>query len=133
MEMQEFDAWLVSLKTSIEGCDVDAFLDLFADELLYRESPFSAPLKDKPALREAMQKVMPLREDVAFGYEVISVSGDGGWAHFELQFTRQGTDDPVRIDGILQARFRSASCIELNQWQERLEPGQGDLMRDFDA
>ncbi|MEQ9315234.1 MAG: hypothetical protein RLN72_05235, partial [Henriciella sp.] len=95
---------------------------------------FQPPRRGKVNLQMAIEEMKRVRRDSAFKTEFIRTDEGAGWAMWANSFTRAGTDDPVRLEGILKASFdEDGFCHEFRQWWHRLEPGQGDLMRDFDA
>lgn len=81
-----------------------------------------------------MRQITANRQDAAFKAQIIHLDGLTGWAEWSSSFTRLGTNDPVRMDGILKAAFDTDQrCTEFRQWWHVNEPGQGSLMRDMDA
>ena len=129
-----FEAWLERLKRALDKMDADAFADLFTVDALFYEAPFNAPRKGRSAIRSAIEEMATFRSESTFSANVIGMEPDAGWAMWENSFTRAGTDDPVRLEGILKASFTSDElCRDFQQWWHKLEPGQDDLMRDFDA
>ena len=130
---KDFERWLSAYGDALSKGDVDTVLGLFSEDAHYREGPFDAPRRGQEDLRTFLEKELPPQDDPVFDFEIICVSGESGWAQWTYRFTREGTDDPVRINGVLKAALSEKKCTELQQWQNRLEPGQGDLMRDFDA
>ncbi|HIG22039.1 MAG TPA: nuclear transport factor 2 family protein [Henriciella marina] len=128
-----FDNWLQTFGQSWSALDSDCIVELFSEDVSFYWTPFEAPSKGRTALLAAMRERLSRQKDPVMDFEVITTNEDGGWAHWTASFTRDGTDDPVRIDGVLKATFRGTECSEYRQWQHVLEPGQGDLMRDFDA
>lgn len=134
MDEDAFLTWLSRLKLAIETTDPESFVALFSDDVIFYDAPFQAPRKGRVALQMAIEEMKRVREDSSFKSEFIRMDEGAGWAMWANSFTRAGTDDPVRLEGILKASFHDDGlCREFRQWWHKLEPGQDDLMRDFDA
>ncbi|WP_300378901.1 nuclear transport factor 2 family protein [Henriciella sp.] len=133
MGRKAFQDWLFAYGAAWEALDPDAYLPLFTDTAEYHWAPFEAPKSGHEEIRSALKEAMSRQEAPQFSYKLITVEGETGWAEWACRFTRKGTDDPVRIEGILKAVFEQGKCCEFREWWHVLEPGQGDLMRDFDA
>lgn len=107
---------------------------LFSEGVSYRTTPFEVPVTGRAALKHYFDKELSLRHDTQFKASKIAIEDQVGWARWSCTFTRRGTEDPVRQEGILRVLFEeSGLCKDFRQWWNALEPGQGDLMRDFDA
>lgn len=128
-----FANWLQSFGQSWSALDSNRIVELFSEDVSYYWTPFGAPSQGRAALLADMQERLSRQKAPVLEFEIITTSDDAIWAHWTALFTRDGTDDPVRMDGVLKAKFRGSECSEYRQWQHVLEPGQGDLMRDFDA
>ncbi|QYJ00301.1 nuclear transport factor 2 family protein [Thalassovita mediterranea] len=128
-----FANWLQPCGQAWSALDSIRIVELFSEDVSFYWSPFDAPSEGRTALLAAMQERLSRQKDPVLDFHIIAISDDAGWAHWTASFTRDGTDDPVRMDGVLKATIRGTECCEYRQWQHVLEPGQGDLMRDFDA
>lgn len=129
-----FHAWLHAYGAAWEAGDADAYLPLFAEEAVYHWTPFEAPRRGHDEIRAALVTVLERQSDVSFRFEIIAVTGDTGWAKWDAGFLREGTAYPVRVDGVLSARFDADDkCVEFREWWHALEPGQSDEMRAVDA
>ncbi|WP_084396143.1 nuclear transport factor 2 family protein [Henriciella aquimarina] len=134
MNTEAFQSWLTAYGAAWEDCDPEAYMPLFSEDAAYHWTPFEAPRKGHAEIREALSRAMETQKDPDFSFEIISFDGKTGWAHWTCSFTRKSIDEPVRIDGVLCAEFDEAGkCRVFREWWHALEPGQGDLMRDFDA
>jgi hypothetical protein len=133
LKRELFEDWLSAYGRAWASLDPQEYGQLFADNAVYYWTPFDAPLRGHEDIAKALAKVFGQQADPDFRSQVIGVLDNSGWAHWTCHFTREGTDDPVRMDGVLKAVFKDGKCAEFREWWHRLEPGQGDLMRDFDA
>ncbi|MGB3624188.1 MAG: nuclear transport factor 2 family protein [Henriciella sp.] len=134
IDQDHFLTWLSRLKVAVEKPDAEDFVALFSDDVTFYDAPFQAPRRGRLALQMAIEEMGRNRSGSTFKTEFIRTDEDAGWAMWANSFTRAGTDDPVRLEGILKASFdEDGLCREFRQWWHKLEPGQDDLMRDFDA
>ena len=134
MESSVFFQWLLKLGQAIEETDPEAFAALFSEDAVFYEAPFQPPRRGRMAIHMAIEDMAAARDDSRFSHEIIRTEPNIGWAMWATSFTRVGTNDPVRLEGILKASFQDdGTCFEFRQWWHRLEPGQDELMRDFDA
>lgn len=134
MDENQFLTWLSKLKLAVEGIDPESFVALFSEDVVFYDAPFQAPRRGRVALQMAIEEMKRVRQDSSFKTDFIRTDEGAGWAMWANSFTRAGTEDPVRLEGILKASFdEDGLCHEFRQWWHKLEPGQDDLMRDFDA
>lgn len=134
MEIEEFSHWLSRLQKGLEAGDAEALAALFVEEARFYDTPFQPPKRGRVEIQMFLETEARQRIGVEFDAEMIDFGDQTGWAAWSTNFTRAGLDDPVRMEGILKAVFTSdGHCEELRQWWHVMEPGQGDLMRDFDA
>lgn len=116
MTSYEFDSWLKKLKKAWENRDPQAAADLCAENLEYLETPFSEPLKTKKEVLEEWKSVEN-QKDVSLSYEIISIFGNHGIAHFSATFTRIPSSKKVHLDGIFQVKLDENNlCTEFRWW-----------------
>ncbi len=134
MEIAAFSQWLSALRKGLEAGDAEALSALFSQDALFYDTPFQAPKRGRVEIQLLFEAEARQRVGVSFDHEMIDFGEDVGWAAWSTGFNRAGLDDPVRIEGILKAVFKpDGTCVEFRQWWHIMEPGQGELMRDFDA
>lgn len=134
MKEEEFQQWLGKLGEGLEKGDAEAVSMLFATDAEFHDAPFIAPRRGRAAIQAAFQEEIEQRRDSRFSFDIIRYAPRNGWAMWSNAFTRAGTNDPVRMEGILNAQFGGDGlCCNFRQWWHLMEPRQGDLMRDFDA
>lgn len=134
MRPEGFQTWLSKLCGAVESADPGGVAALFSQDVTYHEAPFLAPRHGRGVVRSLLETEMHQRRDSTAAFDAINFENDIGWASWSLSFTREGTEDPVRLEGVLKAEFGpDGLCMRYRQWWHILEPGQGDLMRDVDA
>lgn len=134
MKDEALRAWLDGFSEMHESKSAGMLVELFASNAVFHVSPFQAPLSGLESLMRYFDDILGIRREGHFNSETIYVDGRAGWAHWTSSFTREGTDEPVRQEGIMKVLLdEAAKCTELRQWWHALEPVQADLMRDFDA
>ncbi len=131
--VETFSQWLEQSRICLLGSNSDALISQFSHDVQICTTPFEAPRRGAAALSQLISEVLPKQQELDLQFQTIGFRDKTGWAHFSCSFTRPGTDDPVRFDGVLQLHFTGSHCHKLSAWWHRLEPGQGDLMRDVDA
>lgn len=130
----DFESWLSAYGAAWEALDAEAYMPLFTDDAAYHWSPFDAPKRGHDEIRAALKTALERQIGPEFSFEIIMAGGDTGWAHWACGFIRAGTDYPVRIDGVLKARFaEDGRCCEFREWWHALEPNETDAMRAVDA
>ena len=133
----DIDAFMQGYKAAWEGRDEALLCRLFADDAIYRNTPFAAQ-RGHAAIAQYWQRVK-LQEDIHLAYEILARTPDGGIAHwhvtyqvaseelFKIWAASTGTNllarapgDPLprlALDGILAASFDHAGlCRECRLW-----------------
>ncbi|WP_300391972.1 nuclear transport factor 2 family protein [Henriciella sp.] len=129
-----FTEWLAAFSNRYAESAPESLAELFSEDVDYHHTPFEAPVRGQHALTQFFRDTLELRRETSFKAETIHEDSAVGWAKWSSTFTRKGTEDPVRQEGVFKVVLNDVGvCVELHQWWNSLEPGQGDLMRDFDA
>jgi hypothetical protein len=123
-----FNKWLAAYGQAWEEGDVQKAADLFAEDAVYRETPFEEPLKGKDAIRAYWQDgAGSTQEQVNFDYRILDVRRNEGIAHWQAKFRRVNSGNFVELDGILVAEFDdSGLCTDFQEWWHRRETHNGD-------
>ena len=123
-----FNKWLTNYKSAWEEGDPQKAADLFSEGACYQVTPFTDPIEGKESI-QGYWKAGPARnqKDASFSYSIISVRGNEGVAHWQVNFQRTGSNKFVEMDGILVAEFDdSDSCTDFKEWWHRQETGHDD-------
>ncbi len=133
MTIEEF---MRGYKAAWEARDERLFCALFAEDGIYRNTPF-AEQRGHGQLAQYWQRVK-LQEDVVVSYEILAANAGAGIAHWHVTYqvaseelfriwaastgtnlvARQAGDPLPRmaLDGVLQARFADGACAECRLW-----------------
>lgn len=124
MDAWEFDAWLANMGRAWEERDPDRAAELFADDALYYETPFSEPLRGREAIRAYWAEVPEAQDNVSFRYEVVAVAGEVGIARWWASLDRVSSGVHAELDGVFVLTFSaSGRCSEFREWWHRVETG----------
>ena len=123
MTETQFRAWLDAYGRAWQQGDAKAVMTLFAPGAAYHETPFDPPLVGLDAIHDYWKAgAGQTQTDVVFNYEVLSVAGILGIAHWSATLVRLPAHTSVRLDGALAARFDSGGrCAEFREWWHRQE------------
>lgn len=93
---------------------------LCADDVLYYEDPFQDPYKGRTAVRNLWEEVPKTQKDITFTYEVISVLGQLGIAHWSASYTKIFSGERVVLDGVFFVKLNEKGlCQEFHMWWNR--------------
>ena len=123
-----FNKWLTNYGSAWEEGDPQKAADLFSEGARYQVTPFTDPIEGKESIR-GYWETGPAgnQKDVSFSYSIISVRGNEGVAHWQVNFRRTGSNKFVEMDGILVAEFDdSGACTDFKEWWHRQETGHDD-------
>jgi uncharacterized protein (TIGR02246 family) len=110
-------AWLESYEDAWETLDADKAAALFTEDATYRDNPYADPYRGRQGIHEYWTTVTGDQRDVDFSYEVLSVSGDTGIAHWHSEFTQKSSGSGVVLDGIFVLEFTPEGlCRMLKEW-----------------
>lgn len=118
-----FNKWMAKYGQAWEAGDAQGAADLFAEEAPYRVTPFDEPLEGREAIQAYWQAGPGTgQKDVQFSYRIVSVQGDEGIARWQVGFQREDSDNIVKLNGILIAKYDdSGLCTEFEEWWHRKE------------
>ena len=140
----DIEKFMQGYKAAWERRDETLFCALFASEGEYHNTPFA--VQTGHVELAAYWRRVKLQEDVTLDYEVLASSPGAGIAHWHVTYrvaseelfriwaASTGTSLPARkpgdplprmvLDGVLQARFGGALCIECRLWWHSLPQAQ---------
>jgi hypothetical protein len=97
--------------------------ELYSEDVLYYWTPFDEPKRGREEIVAASREASSRQEDIDFGYELIGLRENAGWARWWCSFVRVSTGRKVRIDGILKATFDEQDlCTDFREWWHSDEP-----------
>lgn len=110
-------AWLEGYEEAWETRDADKVAALFTEDATYQEDPYAEPFQGREGIHEYWSTVTSDQQDVEFTYEVLSVSGDTGIAHWRSEFTQKSSGAAMVLDGIFVLEFSpDGVCRNLKEW-----------------
>ena len=117
LTMEKMDTWLKGYEQAWEQLDADKAAKLFTEDASYQEDPYKEPFKGRSEIHRYWSTVTQDQSDVNFTYEVISVTGNKGVAHWRSEFVQPSTGATVILDGIFILVFTKAGlCQSLKEW-----------------
>ena len=93
--------WLERFGRAWERRDLEQLAALFSEDGSYRETPFDEPLVGADAIRIYWSCLPNARQDISFGYEVLTVTQPWGIARWRGSYTADERDTRVELDGML--------------------------------
>jgi ketosteroid isomerase-like protein len=114
-------AWAVEYGRAWQEADVDGFVALFADDAVYRSSPFREPFVGSAAIRAYVERATGSQSerDVRIGEPVV----EGDRAAVEWWATMRDDGEEITLPGTLILRFGDdGRCTELREYWH-VEPG----------
>jgi ketosteroid isomerase-like protein len=118
----DFAAWLRRYGAAWEARDPEAVMAIFTADATYRETPFDAPMAGRSAIGDYWRaRAVNEQRNVKFGFAVLAVSGDTGYAHWTSEFDVPAMGHRLALDGIFRCSFRdsgadSGLCYRLEEW-----------------
>jgi ketosteroid isomerase-like protein len=104
-------AWLAS--------DLEAYLDLWADDMTFQSPVHAEPLRGKPAFAELVRPSLELSEPLRFEFEHIAVAGTMVLAEWTIAIARRDTDRVIEWRGMSVCEIRDG---RIHAWREYWNP-----------
>lgn len=103
---------------------VDLMMELFADDVVFIETPYSAPIEGADALRTWLADIPYYQSEISFTVGEVFTAGDA-WlsAEFHLKFRRRKTGRWVDARGALFAETDGPRITELRMYWHRRDVG----------
>lgn len=123
MTKAEFELWLHRYGEAWETRDADKIIPLFADDALYYETPFDAPMHGHDAIRAYWSELPQTQDHIHFHYRTVAfLPDDQGVAQWWASFIRLPSRMHVKIDGVMICEFNEdGQCIVFREWWHRTE------------
>ena len=122
MTNTEFDAWLQAYGRAWQSRESEAAASLFTADATYAETPFGEPAIGHDGIRRYWAENTGVQVEIAFSYQILSLSGDRGIARWRAEYTRMPRRIRVKLDGIFLLEFASdGRCRSLLEWWHQTE------------
>lgn len=123
IDYKGFEKWLDLYKKAWEERNPDYVDDLFAESVIYSESPYSTNFEGIEGVKRYWkQGAQDSQLNIEFDYEIITVKSNVGYAKWRADFDRVGSKIHVELDGILEITFdENQKAVEFNEWWHRKE------------
>ncbi len=125
LTFDRFNAWLEEYGRAWVTGDAGSVPRLFSENARYEETPFDEPMVGLGAISRYWEEgAGRSQKDVRVSFEIASVEGAMGLAHWSASFARVPSGNRVELDGMLQAEFAGdGKCVRFREWWHRRESG----------
>ncbi len=129
MTHEQLQQWLDAYKEAWENRDVDAAVNLFADNATYQETPYDSLLKGRRDIQDYWARVPKEQDQVRFTYEALYAGPDQGIARWWGSFNRIPSGSHVELDGVLIVKLDAqGKCSYFREWWHRRETEKGVII-----
>jgi ketosteroid isomerase-like protein len=116
LDRAAFDRWLTAYGAAWEAKDTEAFTGLFTEDVRYHWTPFQ-PIVGRAALAVAFEGAVSRQKEIAFRYEIVTVTETFCLARWSCRLTRPKTERRVKLDGVLMVVPGAMGlCGEFREW-----------------
>lgn len=124
MDSSTFAEWVAALGRAWESKDADAAAKLFAEDAIYQEDSFGEPMRGREQIHAYWTEVPATQDQIVFNYEIITVSGETGVAHWWTSLVRIPSGARVRLDGVFVVTMDThhRGKVFREWWQKQEEP-----------
>ena len=124
LTMAELSTWLDAYGEAWESRDADKAASLFAADSTYRVTPYEDVHTGQEGVRQYWAGVTTSQRNVVFEYQVLSVTGNTGIAHWSASFDVEPGDVHLELNGIFVLEFDAdGKCTQLREWWHLNNPG----------
>ena len=117
LAIAKVESWLKGYEEAWETLDADKVAVLFTEDATYQEDPYKDPFQGRDGIHEYWTTVTADQQDVNFTFEVLSVTGNTGIAHWHSEFIQSSTGSTIILDGIFLLEFsQEGLCQSLKEW-----------------
>jgi ketosteroid isomerase-like protein len=117
LTVTKLESWLKAYEEAWETLDADKAAQLFTKDATYQDDPYKDPHLGQEGVHKYWSTVTADQKDVDFTFEVISVTGNTGIAHWHSEFTQASTGATIIIDGMFNLKFsQDGLCESLKEW-----------------
>jgi hypothetical protein len=112
-----FDRWVAAYSRSSAEDDPQASAALFAEDALYYESHFDAPVVGRPAIFEYWAAGAARLAEKRATHEILALCGNLGIARWRSQFVVKATGTAMAPDCIFLVEFGvDGLCCRFREW-----------------
>lgn len=111
--------WLEGYKAAWETRDAEKAAALFTPTATYQDEAFTPPHVGSQGIKDYWSKVTAGQRDVKFQYQVLSIKGNTGIAHWSAQFAvaEANPATTIALDGVFLLEFDAGGkCSSLREW-----------------
>lgn len=109
--------WLEAYGEAWESRDADKASRLFSEGSIYQVSPYEQPHTGREGIHVYWSEVTKDQRNVDFEFQVLSVAGYTGIAHWSAEFDAASSSARIRLDGIFVLEFNEdGRCRQLREW-----------------
>ncbi|MBY6203808.1 nuclear transport factor 2 family protein [Halomonas denitrificans] len=103
----------------------EAAAPLFTTDAEYHWTPLEAPQRGRSEIVAAWGQAIERQRDIRFRYEILSVEGATGVAHWRTSLVRRDSGEAIEVDGVLVADFDGDGlCCRFREWWHSSESGE---------
>lgn len=108
-----------------EAFDGDAWVELFTDDVEYREDPFEEPLIGRNAVRAYLLDAASHQDEVDFTVERHWFVDPTVLAAWHAGYVRRADRARIRLNGFMTLEMRDSRVARLREWYHRRETPTG--------
>jgi len=117
LTIAKVESWLKGYEEAWETLDADKAAMLFTEDATYQEEPYKDPFQGRKDIHEYWSTVTADQKDVDFTFEVLTVMGNTGTAHWHSEFIQPSSGSTIILDGIFLLEFsQEGLCRSLKEW-----------------
>ena len=117
MDQKNFKSWLDLYGRAWKTKNPNLIKKLFTQDATYQEKSFEDPIMGIDSITEYWSLVSQTQENVNFCYDILSVDGNQGIAHWSASFIRRQPQTRIELDGIFVINLNPENkCINFREW-----------------
>ena len=126
LTLEIFNTWLEAYGRASAEDDPQASAELFARNAKYYETPFDPPMVGRDAIYRYWEMGVKSFKDKESTYEILSVKGNLGIAHWVSKFTDIKSDKSFALDCLFLVEFdNNDKCKLFREWWHLREVDSG--------
>ena len=117
LTVEKLESWLKAYEQAWEMLDADKAAQLFTEDATYQDDPYKDPHVGRKDIHKYWTAVTADQKDVDFTFEILSVTGSIGIAHWHSEFLQPSSGSTIVLDGIFHLEFsQKGLCQNLKEW-----------------